>query len=435
MTRGTQTRLALVAALVLVCGSVLAGELASGSSSAASTVPSAAAVETAVSGLIPDSSAKLVAESSQVPSTGLELEVALGSPPSAAEVKDPFAYAALGWRLRLAAASLASETEELRAFRLTAPGVSAADVPPAALGEVEGTLPSQRLLAARDSLGSLSQSNAEAQLESNLAVLRRAVPDALLQGVATKAIQVDPNHVAFEVTLQTDDASSLARYLGDVFVGLQTGLVGGTGGADGLAIVVEETGEAVAGSWFAARAMSGTQMFAPDLKVPDELATTARFPVLGGGSAPTRSAHADAIGSLPSLPTSRRIHFEGDAGSAYSAPGFVETPEQGSSVADRYRPHVRPRVRLRAGEKVSVGFTAPAHGVYVAVQRPNRSGNAGVAIGRVRPKQTDENGLRWQFEVPSSPALDGATTIFVKCRYPGGIGWYRVGVQPIGSRP
>jgi len=337
----------------------------------------------------------------------------------------------LGWRARLAAASLAGQVESLMAFRVAAPGVSLDEVPPAARGETEGTLPSASLVEGESKLGDISEKNALGQLESNLKVLRSALPDGSLSGVSVKSVSIDParNRFAFEVTLTTEDSSALLPYFGDAFVGLETGLVGGEDATiDGLAITLREQEKPIAGSWVAARALSGTQMVAPGFKVPDEVTTTLEFPNLTGGPTPNASTHADGIGSLPSLPTGKRIYFKGDIDAAYSAPGFVSTPEQGSSVGERYKPRIRPELQARPGSSIVVSFTAPAvRAPRIVLQRPSRDGNSGVAIDHLRVTRADENGLRWRFTLPTSARLKQATTLYVRCVYPGGVGRYSAG--------
>jgi hypothetical protein len=431
----TTWKLALIAIVLLGAALAVAMRSPAGDAAARSLAPGA--VERAVDLTIPGAAASVAPAATGSQRFGQMLLITPSRTAVAKESGDEFAYGELAWRAELVTASLATEAPEISGYSLQAPEGMSIEVPPSVLGLLQASLPPAGAGSELSKLGSVSAEEARAQLESNLAVLEEALPPGALGEPRVEVVPVGgPNDgIALSVELEVGSRDALSKYFGDVFVGLQTGLVGGPDAViDGLAIKVLEKGEPLVASWMAARAMAGTTMAAPGIRVPELQVVDLDFPDHTGGPVSTASATGKpaAVPSpthpLPKLPTQKRLTLSSSGGAVRSAPGRVETPAGGDRASLAYRPNLRPRLEVSPGETIFISFSAPAHKVRVAVQRPNASGRAGVRIAQLSGRPASDNGLRWSVTLPAAAKLASATTLRIAAAYPAGSGRYLAGV-------
>ena len=397
---------------------------------AAATIQGSGSLEALVGATVPAATGGIAP--TDAGARGLELVLTPGRDDVRREASNPFAYGDLSWRASMLAASLASDQPEIGAYRLAAPDDMKVAVPPAAVGLLEGSLPAPAESAKLDRLGSISEAEARAQMESNLQTLHKLNPDIDLSS-SVAIVPVDPasNRYGLTVVLRTESAASLIKDAGDVLVGLQTGLVGGVDATvEGLSITVEEGGRPMLAAWSAARAMAGTTMAAPGVELPDALEVSGDYPNLTGGPAVTSSV-SGAVAEAPSVPTDPRVTLRAGSTTMYSAPGFVTTPNSGDVLGPPYSPHLRPRLRVRAGEKVVVGLTAPGNHLTAIFRRPNAVGDAPVRLAYLGGRRLSEDGMRWAIRVPSWAKIGEATTVRLCVRYGGGSGRYEAGLLPL----
>jgi hypothetical protein len=346
---------------------------------------------------------------------------------------DAFAYGDVAWRADMLAASLATEVPGLGGYELAAPASMDVAVPTAALGLLQGSLPSPQAASKLSALGSISEKEALAQMASNLDALRSALPSLAVTSAAVDIVPVDPEkgRFALAVSVETGEGAALLKRAGDVMVGLQTGLVGDPqANIEGLSIVVEEGKGPIAASWIATRAMAGTTMVAPGLELPPVQTVDADFPDLTGGPHVSGSASGEA-GQLPSLPTSARIQLTSAHRTVYSAKGRLTTPESDDHLSPRYLPHLRPRLLVEPGAEIHLGFTAPAHNVKVAFQMPSREEDHSVAVAHPVAHPASDNRLWWVVRAPGWMRLRGVTTLRITAAYPGGFGQYVAGLKGV----
>lgn len=267
---------------------------------AASAVPGPAAITADVQAVLPGTRGELVASSSGYDGQGQVLRVEVPREMALASADDPFGIADAAWRARLLAADLATGAPEVTGYQLRSPGVSPAAVSPAVLGELTGTLPPPAATAGLRRLGTVSADAARAQLDSNIAVLRKRVP--AIAGVAVRSLELPGagDHVAFAVSVEAENVEKLRPYLGDVFLGLQTGLVGSEEAViDGLAITLSEGSKPVIGSWMATRALTGAVLNSPEFRMPETIGTTLPFASTTGGPTPQAAATPGTASETP----------------------------------------------------------------------------------------------------------------------------------------
>lgn len=386
-----------------------------------------------VEAVLPDAGAEITSPQEADSETGQQLLVT----PAREDVKqyeaDAFAYGDPAWRADMLAASLATEVPGLTGYQLTAPANMDVAVPRAALGLLQGSLPSAEAASKLPALSSISEKEALAQIASNLDVLRDALPASAVTSTAVSVVPVDPERgrFALAVSIETRESSVLIQHAGDAMVGLQTGLVGNPqANIEGLSIAIEEGKTPIAASWIATRAMAGTTMVAPGLELPKVQVVDADFVNLTGGPFLSASASGE-IRELPSLPTSARIELSNERRIVHSAKGRITTPETDNHLSPRYFPHLRPRLGAKPRSDVYIAFTAPAHSVKVAFRRPNREENGSVGVARPIAHLASDNGLRWVVQAPGWMRLRDVTTLHVTAAYPGGFGKYEVGLVPV----
>jgi hypothetical protein len=422
---------AAVLLTLLVAGSVLLMR-SSGGSAATTGVP-AAQLQAEVGALVPGASAAIAPEAGDARSGGSQLLLSPAPEEVRREEANVFAYGDLSWRASMLAASLATEVPDLNGYRLVAPAAMKVEVPPAALGFLQGSLPASEAAEKLPSLGSVSEEKARRQLDLNLAALGKAVSDGALAASQVSVLPVgeDGGRFALAVELETKDWADLSRHLGDAIVGLQTGLVGGPGATvEGLSITVSEAGRPIVATLIASRAMAGTTITAPGVELPNLQVVDTDFANITGGPEVGASA-SGATTPPPPLPTQSRLRLSGPQNAVYSAPGRVTTPEFSSHLTPYYSPHLRPRLLVRPHDRASIIFTSPAKRVKVALQRPSQGEERAVRTAWLSAHPASEDGLRWVIQMPGSERLQPATTMEINATYAAGWGRYVAGVQPL----
>jgi hypothetical protein len=421
--------LALVSGVALAATAIL---LVGTSGGGASADAAPTALTGPVTAAVPDGTLAIVPAASADP-RGLELVVTPPPEEVSRKSSDPFAYGDLSWRASMIAASVATDRPELGEYRLAAPSAIQVTVPSAALGLVQGSLPPAEEAAKLTRLGTVSADAALAQMKSNLEVLQGALPPGTLRSTELEIVPVDSSRdrFAIAVVLDTESRDALIKQIGDVTVGLQTGLVGGVEATvEGLSITATEGGEPILASWIAARAMAGTTMVAPGIDPPPVQSTSVDFPNLTDG--PAVAASGEGAGAEQSeLPTNPQVHLEGRLNSVDTRVGWIVKPDSGSIVGPEPPPHLRPRLKVRPGDLVRVTFTAPGAHVKAMFRRPGDPGEQPIRVARVNASRASENGLRWSFRVPSWSRIKLATLIRIYVTYNGAYGRYDAGVLPL----
>ncbi len=220
-----------------------------------------------------------------------DLVFTLGSPAAEADaaagsvgqLPADFVSAELSWRGFMASA-LVAQRFGLAGFRIVNPDGSTP-----ALGtddDYAGSFGASGPWAVRKKIGSVSIDAAEAQLNSNFKTLQAATgPTFDHFSVQRLVLSEDDNAFAFLVTIHSSLPTDRVRpYLGDLLVGMQTGLVGDESArVDGLALVLENEDGALAASFSAPRAGAGELLFGHELDAPGTLSTKIVFPNLTGG--------------------------------------------------------------------------------------------------------------------------------------------------------
>jgi len=293
-------RLLAAAALGLLLIGGFALLRADGEGAVAAFVPGPAAVSADVRAVLTGADGELVSSSSGYNGEGQVLKVEVPREVALAKADDPFAVADAAWRVRVLAADLAAQVPGVTGYQLRSPSVSPATLSPTVLAELTGTLPPLAATEGLRRLGSVSADSARAQLESNIAVLRKHAP--AIANVALQSLELPDagEHVAFAVGVESSDVEKLRPYLGDIFVGLQTGLVGSEDAViDGLAITLSEGPTPVAGSWMATRALTGVALNSPKFEMPETLATTLPFVSSTDGPVPRAEATLGAASAEP----------------------------------------------------------------------------------------------------------------------------------------
>jgi len=141
------------------------------------------------------------------------------------------------------------------------------------------------------------------------------------------------------------------------------------------------------------------------------------------------------VGMTPPVPEGRRIYLVSPVGRGLSGIGTVRTPGSADSPPPAYLPHQRPRVRISVGDTLYLTFGSPAERAEIVIQRPDSTGERGIAVARPSGSPTaGSGGFRWKITVPKAARIDDATTLRVRARFRGGSGIYQAGIKPISPR-
>jgi hypothetical protein len=305
----------IITALVLaaITGAAVAA-VASGSGTAASRLPSLAAqtkaAQAPVSQAFPGGAATLLAVPGGEGSI-LTVSIARASlhqpassqegfaVPSPVVRADSFEAGEAGWRVGMAAAYAASANPAILGWSITP---SEASMSAEASNYLHGPLRvvSEATIGwpSATKIGTVTESEAVRQLESNVSVLKSATGRTIEQS-AIEVVPVSADTFGLEVDLKVASLSELAPHVGDVFLGLATGLVGEpTATVEGLAINVLDSSGERASVWMNGRDGDGSALGTSEALNPSNAhLADATFPVLDGGPGTTASVSGTSPGT------------------------------------------------------------------------------------------------------------------------------------------
>jgi hypothetical protein len=250
------------------------------------------------------------------------------------------------------------------------------------------TSPGVSLRAPFPLLGTVDATRLQAQADANLGVVRAQLGGAVVaagaQLVPTGSLQ------AVIFTLEVGDLEAVRVNLGNLLIGLQTGLTGGTQStASGSAIRVYDHAGHAAGAWSATEAGVGI-VYTGKPSGGTQLVADWPFTNLSGATAPAAPL-ATARPAMPAIKLSL-------GGRSLSAAPLWQTCATGSACAT----HAPPKVKgclPRAGSVLKVTLPAGATQVDVALQRV-RARKAVAALEHRPARPADANGMRWRVTLP-----------------------------------
>jgi hypothetical protein len=219
-----------------------------------------------------------------------------GAGPPSTDSTAAATFAGAGWRAALIAAAAAIGVPSLTDFVAT--DRTGAQAPGAAfyLNGTVRTTPGQSMAVGMTKLGRVSGTAVRRQLDDNIRTLRAGLPAGSLLAATVTPLAV-AGRTAFAVELRVTDLRRLTPHLGDLLIGLATGLAPGRESTvEGLAIHAVDAGGRNVGSWIATRAQQGTTVIDPRIRPPAVLAPRLRFVDETGGPAAVPSAHAGPPG-------------------------------------------------------------------------------------------------------------------------------------------
>lgn len=217
--------------------------------------------------------------------------------PSGDDVNDVFPAAETGWKAAMVAATIAERDRSVLAYRV-APPVSVSAGAENYLHGVMRTRSDTPIGADYLATSPVAAGEAERQAVSNVDELVSVIGSQAITDRQVRVLPVGPGgDVALDIRLRVTDLSVLQRHLGDVVVGLASGLLGeGPQAISGLAIsVVDDSGHR-AGWWRAPSAGAAFGLWSPKLSPPPVLEPTRKFPNLIGGPSPQRAISGHALG-------------------------------------------------------------------------------------------------------------------------------------------
>lgn len=201
--------------------------------------------------------------------------------------------AEFGWRAEMAAAFVASRVPVVTSFAVQTPGRT---IPPIATdwlnGPLRGAIGAAVGGGASRSLDKLSTTEALAQLNSSLAVVRQAYGSGVQMRADAAIVPLTAKAYGLQATIRVHRLAQLRPHIVDVIQGLQTGLTGNRSAlVEGLAIVLVDDHGRQAGIWINARDGSGGNISAPTLTTAPSGTVDTTFPNLTGGPPTLGSAN------------------------------------------------------------------------------------------------------------------------------------------------
>jgi hypothetical protein len=245
-----------------------------------------------VSSLLPGSSVQIAPLTTASGASSERLVITLASsdtPSGLTTLQQQFNYEEIGWRAGIAASLVNVADPTVTSYSVE---TSTGQVPGYAFNEFHGGFSPSGSSLNDPKLDSVASSAAITQMNSNLTVLKSVLSSGSVISADAQVLPVnaDGNEFALEVRITVNQASSLQGHLGDVLVGLQTGLIGNMNSTlvEGLSIqVITANGTPVVGSWQETRAQTGTLQFADPSQSSGPLQSTAVYPNLTGGPSPS----------------------------------------------------------------------------------------------------------------------------------------------------
>lgn len=200
-------------------------------------------------------------------------------PANSTPAETQFDYYELAWKAELAAGAV-DVTQPISGWQVTP---STGTVPSAVSDVMHGSFASGGSSSSDSNLDTMSSATALAQLQSNLAALKQAMPSGTVEQASAQVLPVGTgtDEYALEADVTLAQASDITGHYGDALVGLETGLLGdpSTSPIEGIAVnVVAADGAPIASEWNSTRSGIGTTDFADPSAVPSALAVTTTFP-------------------------------------------------------------------------------------------------------------------------------------------------------------
>jgi hypothetical protein len=259
---------------------------------------SSAQVTSIVQSFLPGSSVSVspATGNGQSGANQLKIELARSEMPSGlTRAKQTVHFEGIGWRANMAASIVYASDPSIIRYEVAAPDGT---VPKAAVNDFHGGFEAKDLTVKTPLIDSVSIQKALAQLNSNIAVLSRALPAGSVTSEKAYALRVQGsrNQFALEANITLSSAVDLDGHYGDVLSGLPTGLTGdySLASVEGLALVVTSSdGTLLVGSWQSTRATGAVLQLGTDAPDVDTFQTTTAFPNLTGGPS-TRAVALDA---------------------------------------------------------------------------------------------------------------------------------------------
>ncbi len=302
----------LIPAVMVLVGAGIGTAVAAGSGTPASQLPPIAKqteeAQTPVSRALPGASATLTAspEGAGDTLTVLVSRASLHQPasnvtgftvPAAGERAEAFEAGEAGWRIQMAGAYAASRNPAILQWTLApTEGSLSAEATNLLHGVLRTAIENPIGWPSESKIGSVGEKATVQQLESNIAVLKKATGEIITDSaIETVPIGTTPATFGLQVDLRVHNLSELASHIGDVFLGLGTGLVGTPQATvEGLAINVVDDSGARASVWMNGRTGDGSALGTNEALNPTNAHTIdAIFPVLDGGPDSQESANGN----------------------------------------------------------------------------------------------------------------------------------------------
>jgi hypothetical protein len=205
-------------------------------------------------------------------------------PPSGTKLERSFAYTQRGWVASMAAYLAATRNPRIRAYQLLPPtGHPTQAMNDYYQGPVSGDPTDKRVGDLK--LDSLRLTKAIKQVRATLRVLRSVLPSHAVRHVTVDVISLDPlrREYALSISLTVGSAHDLDRHIGDLVLGVDSGLIDGPESLiEGVAMVASTRAQPLVGAWSTIRNETGSLEFAPFIHYTC-FETTTTFPDLTGG--------------------------------------------------------------------------------------------------------------------------------------------------------
>jgi hypothetical protein len=260
--------------------------------------------------------------------------------------------------------------------------------------------PGDSLRAAFPLLGTLAPSQVQAQADANLGVVQTQLGGALVAATTQLVPTGDLQTAIF--TVQVNDLLAVQDAIGNLLIGLQTGLTAGAQAtiAGSAVRVFDRSGRAV-GAWTATEAGVGMIYTGKLRSSGTQLVADWPFTSLTGTPAPLGAAKP----ALPAIGLAL-------GGRSLSAPGLWQTCTPGASCASHAPPTVKGCLPV-SGSVLKLTLPAAASQVDVALQRV-RSRKAMSALEHRLARPVDAAGMRWRVPLPAAVrARAGAVMVTV----------------------
>lgn len=279
-----------------------------------------------------------------------------------------FDYANVGWALGVAAATLAQSQPDLTSYQATVAGQVPDDIADDLAGIVRlspGVDPLGPTAAgALPKLGSITQAEAQAQANANVATLRAGLAAGQLQDAKVSIVPLNGDHqFAVSVDLTVQSLPAVSANLGDLLNGMATGLTGDSDATvEGLAVDVQDATGARLSSLSAPRAQTGDIEATDSVDLGDGLTVTLPFTSITGGPGPISSAFGTSA-SASALEQPITIH----SGRTSARSTGTVCPSNAGCAGLGIRPGMPRPLTLQTGRHIKIRLPYAASRVTVSV--------------------------------------------------------------------